>query len=337
MTTKEVGAYFLLLCMAWNETPPATIPADDRTLAAWAKMTDEEWRESRLVVLAPFDATTDNRLVQKRLRAEYDRAVVKLRAQREAGKRGAASRWQPHSDPMATPLRPHCDGNAKISVSVRETETPPTPPVGGRGVGSLVESVPLSGVLQRAKAPPLPRGAFPTQAECAEAVRAAQALWPAHRRQASRRAEHALWDAVRTCADADGISDPAGARALLGRFSVRAAEYAQSQQAQGKWCPLLATWIADRRWDDDPAAWRDGSAEPTANEKRAKREAAHRRCVAACAEKLRGLIAGGVDRERVEQEALMAARSVAGTSFAAREIADLALREVYGSAAGVTA
>lgn len=94
MTTEGVGCYILLLCKAWRENPPATLPNDDRLLARWARVSDQRWTDLRVEVLSTFDTCDDGRLVQKRLRREYDKQASKRRQHSKSGKLGAASRWQ---------------------------------------------------------------------------------------------------------------------------------------------------------------------------------------------------------------------------------------------------
>lgn len=76
----QVGAYFLLLCAAWQEDPPASLPNDDQILSAYAKMNAVEWAEQKAVVLAPFTLDKDGRYRQKRLRKEYDKAIASAKA-----------------------------------------------------------------------------------------------------------------------------------------------------------------------------------------------------------------------------------------------------------------
>lgn len=92
MTTEEVGAYVLLLCKAWNEEPPGTIPDDDRVLAKWARVTPQHWSQIRAAVLQPFTLSPDGRLLQRRMAREYAQLQRKLHAQSEGGKKGAAAR-----------------------------------------------------------------------------------------------------------------------------------------------------------------------------------------------------------------------------------------------------
>lgn len=111
MTTKEIGAYILLLCKAWREDPPGSIPADDRVLARWSRLTPDEWSECRTGVLAAFSLGTDDRWHQKRMRSEFSKLMTSMRNRSEAGRIGAESRWRKcdsHAIANATALPPVC-------------------------------------------------------------------------------------------------------------------------------------------------------------------------------------------------------------------------------------
>lgn len=115
MRTEAVGCYILLLCKAWRATPPATLPADDSLLARFARVSDERWLELRSEVMAPFVLGTDGRLVQKRLRKEFDKQRARSRERSASGRKGNAKRW--HSDSLSDR-----SAIAKESESVIETE-----------------------------------------------------------------------------------------------------------------------------------------------------------------------------------------------------------------------
>lgn len=104
MTTKEVGAYILLMCKAWREEPPGSIPNDDRVLARWSRLAPDEWSECRTGVLAAFRLGTDSRWHQKRLRKEYDKLLAFQKDRSVNGKKGAETRWLGHSSAIAKPM-----------------------------------------------------------------------------------------------------------------------------------------------------------------------------------------------------------------------------------------
>lgn len=84
----------LLLCKAWREEPPGSIPNDDAVLARWARITPDRWTECRTRVLAPFTLGPDSRWHQKRLRLEYQKFATRRRAASEAGQSAALQKWK---------------------------------------------------------------------------------------------------------------------------------------------------------------------------------------------------------------------------------------------------
>lgn len=54
MDLHEVGAYTLLLCTAWNAERHGYLPDDENLLRRWARMTREQWVESRSLLLSKF-------------------------------------------------------------------------------------------------------------------------------------------------------------------------------------------------------------------------------------------------------------------------------------------
>lgn len=92
MAASEVGAYVLLLCKAWKETPPGTLPDDDKTLARWARLSDEKWMEHKQYVMAPF-TLKDGKYHQKRMKEEFRKMAARKKERSESGKKGATKKW----------------------------------------------------------------------------------------------------------------------------------------------------------------------------------------------------------------------------------------------------
>jgi uncharacterized protein YdaU (DUF1376 family) len=110
MTAEEVGAYILLLCVAWHEEPAGTLPNDDRLLARWARLDDERWAKAKPAILSAFKSGSDGRLHQSRMKREFENL---RRAQKEMSARNtknAKARWHKHLD--AEPMRPACESHA---------------------------------------------------------------------------------------------------------------------------------------------------------------------------------------------------------------------------------
>lgn len=127
MTTEEVGAYILLMCKAWQEPIPATIPDDDRILAKWARMTPKAWKQARPAVLRAWTHTEDGRWIQKRLRSSYEKAVEAMRKRSQASATAAAARWESNASRMPDESQSQCDGNANAmrenANQIRELNT----------------------------------------------------------------------------------------------------------------------------------------------------------------------------------------------------------------------
>lgn len=93
MSTLQVGAYWILLCKAWQFDPPASLPNDDQILARLARVDAEVWRDIKHGVLAPFRLGSDGRYHSKRLRQEYDTALRLIRSRKAGGQKTAQKRW----------------------------------------------------------------------------------------------------------------------------------------------------------------------------------------------------------------------------------------------------
>ena len=107
MSTEAVGAYILLLCKAWHLDPPASLPADDRVLARWARLSPEQWSEVKSEVIAAFTLGDDGRMHQKRLRQEFEGFRQKSKKRQAA----AQSRWDMQKDDQK-----QCTSNANAST-----------------------------------------------------------------------------------------------------------------------------------------------------------------------------------------------------------------------------
>ncbi len=131
MTTLEVGAYMLLLCKAWHETPPCSVPDDDSVLARWARLTESEWSQARTRIRACWQLR-DGRLYQPRLEAEYR----KVREKGNKSSKAAVTRWEKEREReqlmrmqcvrIADAMPTQCHSE---SESDTEKDNPPSPPL----------------------------------------------------------------------------------------------------------------------------------------------------------------------------------------------------------------
>lgn len=123
MTTEEVGAYILLLCKAWREDPVGSLPADDRVLARWARLTPDRWSECKLSVLSTFDLRTDGRLYQKRMEREFRKMKETKKKRERAATQAANARWG-DAKRMRNASKSHSKRNADLCLSSSTSSSP---------------------------------------------------------------------------------------------------------------------------------------------------------------------------------------------------------------------
>src|SRR5690349_20469882 len=68
-TPEEGWAAFFLWCRAWKQTPPGSLPDDDRVLASFSN-TGKRWPKVRAMALRGFVRCGDGRLYHRVLCAE---------------------------------------------------------------------------------------------------------------------------------------------------------------------------------------------------------------------------------------------------------------------------
>jgi uncharacterized protein YdaU (DUF1376 family) len=109
MNTEEVGAYWLLLCKAWHETPAGSLPNDDRALAVWSKLTPERFAACKPNVMAPFELKKDGRWHQPWMKSEFDKCI-EIRVKRSDA---ANKRWKrDDANALQGAMQKQCKSNA---------------------------------------------------------------------------------------------------------------------------------------------------------------------------------------------------------------------------------
>jgi len=122
MTCSEVGQYVLLLLHAWIGGKDATLPADPKALARFARAP----RGVSPRVLRKFQTTSDGRLHNSRLTAEWNAACVRAGRRHEKAQNAAEKRWgdRAPSNPQA------CSENGSSmpqAMADQYSEMPPSP------------------------------------------------------------------------------------------------------------------------------------------------------------------------------------------------------------------
>lgn len=94
LSMAQHGAYMLLLMEQWRNGP---LPKDEGELARIVRCDVKEWRRVGPAVLRYFEDTPDG-YVQRRLEREREQAAANSNRRAEAGRKGAAKRWQSDSE-----------------------------------------------------------------------------------------------------------------------------------------------------------------------------------------------------------------------------------------------
>ena len=88
MDLHEIGAYTLLLCTAWNSERHGYLPDDENLLRRWARMSREQWAESRGLLLKKFPVVEEGWRFNPRMVKEAEKQRVFSEVQSAKGKRG---------------------------------------------------------------------------------------------------------------------------------------------------------------------------------------------------------------------------------------------------------
>lgn len=84
MGGRGVSAYMFLLCEAWLQTPPGSLPNDEELLIEFAKISRSEWKEVWPIMQHKFIENGDGRLYNALLQQE----AKGITQRQEAGKSG---------------------------------------------------------------------------------------------------------------------------------------------------------------------------------------------------------------------------------------------------------
>lgn len=113
MTTLARGIYSTLLFSAWDLDRPGVVPDNDNALASLARCTGQEWAESKAMVQAAFDTTSDpGWWVQRRMVREHKRQDRYFRVRKATGRQGGIAKERnrkarlPSLDLASTSSRP---------------------------------------------------------------------------------------------------------------------------------------------------------------------------------------------------------------------------------------
>jgi len=122
LSAAEHGAYLLLIFHYWSNAK--ALPSNDKVLARIARMTTEEWKESKDVILEFFDRKCGD-LVHHRIEKELGIAHERYQKRADAGRKGGKAKQK------------QCNSNAEPTTSTATTtdnnqKPQPKPPIAAK-------------------------------------------------------------------------------------------------------------------------------------------------------------------------------------------------------------
>ena len=212
---EVIGAALLLWCRAWKQRPAASLPDDEKVIAAFARMPLARFRKLRGEVLRGFVLCSDGRLYHRVLASEavhaYERKIA-FQRKREADAERLRNWRSSKRDETQPETQP-------------ETQTETRFVAEGQGQGQVF------------KYPPTPRKrgrvhGFPPGFD---------AFWAAYPRKVAKEAAAKAFARTRP--------DEATLTMMLSAIRRQAASPAW-QKDRGEFVPHAATWLNGRRWED---------------------------------------------------------------------------------------
>ena len=242
LTAQQHGCYLLMLMHQWRNGPLAD---DDVQLAAIARVDLSVWKKLVAPVVRRFFEPTSAGLSQKRLAKERDRSASNSAKRAEAGRKGAASRWEDDDSDggnQGAPPSPK-DGNgnggamanAMASASLGHKQNDGT---------TCAQPSPSESKKEREPVASLP----PSKSAAQPADEQFEAWWKIYPRKAGK-----------------GDARKAFASAVKRGASVGELTRAVSEQRWNpdpQFIPHGATWLNGERWQDDPTAAAPEAAKP---------------------------------------------------------------------------
>jgi uncharacterized protein YdaU (DUF1376 family) len=117
-----------LMCIAWQQDPPCTIPDDDAMMRRWLA-NPENWPDLKAQILTAWKLT-DGRWSQAGLLAEFNKQT----AFRESRKNGAKSRWSCNAHADA-----HASTNSCINDALQSSSSSSTSDLNTKGADAPVD------------------------------------------------------------------------------------------------------------------------------------------------------------------------------------------------------
>ena len=130
LSTRQFGAYMLMLIVAWR-THDCALPDDDEYLCKITRMDRRTWAADKAVVLAFWKKDDNQKWYQGRLKDERKYVEDQRNKNAASGRVSALKRKERHSTTVAT--TPQQEVNQPTPTPIPKKESPPIPPFGGNG------------------------------------------------------------------------------------------------------------------------------------------------------------------------------------------------------------
>lgn len=125
MSPAEVGAYIRLLCRAWYEDPPGSIPDDDILLAKWTGMGKRNWLRAKPKVLSVWAfSDSTRRYHQKRLCSEYMYSEERAAKNSKKARNAAKKRWDSYKESCLEHSLEHACSNGLALLEHSNSDAP---------------------------------------------------------------------------------------------------------------------------------------------------------------------------------------------------------------------
>jgi len=232
LTIEEDGVYNRLLRLCWR-TPGCSIPNEPTWIARKIRLSADDFERVAKPVIEEFFKVQRGRLIQKRLKEEYDNISRKKSARKKAGSAGGSQK--------ALNAKENPPSNATVLPAHTRAFPEPYPEPEGKKEANASS---VAGATPKPKARTYP-----------EAFEAAWKAYPHHKGRSSKPNAAAAW--AKLPAD-----ERAGLVVAIGRFAPNVGE-----TCGGKGAPDMAVWLKDGKhlnWgvgQDDPLS----PAAPTFN------------------------------------------------------------------------
>jgi uncharacterized protein YdaU (DUF1376 family) len=131
MDNAERGVFITLLCVAWQSDRHGYLPDDENKIRRWARMSQEQWLQSREIILAQFPVVEADWRANLGLIEASEKQQVYRESQSKKGKLGGrpkkagalaetkpgVSGEKPELSSGISPRKPSVSASASVSVS----------------------------------------------------------------------------------------------------------------------------------------------------------------------------------------------------------------------------